>query len=509
MALNFTLRQYQNNFVRDLSIATKQHENVVGQSPGGTGKTKTFVYIAHQLNKRDTTCLILTERENVYQQNLKEANAIGLNPDTPKYIAIKPGKTYVAMAQTLKNRQHWIDQFNSIDTKVQVIIDECHSGGYNSLLDRLTNSRRLGFTATPYYKLAKHLPTYYNECVTTEPVQWFIDETFLCDYQHIVRGNDMSGLEIKKGEYTENSQRKFFGTEPHYQVLFADIRETIFNKCMLFTASIEHCEEVYKRLTDEGFKCSISHSKREDKKYQTARFEALNETNIIVSVGNMTTGYDNPAVDLIILYRATTSLIVYLQMLFRGDRPKPGMFFTCLDYGTNGTRLLPYNYPHDWKTLWKEIPKNKKEGGVAPIILCPECDSMIFASARFCKFCDFILPLPPPPVAVGIAEDITNKLKQFKGKRIAELTAQELALYANANKKSLYCARIASSKRWFEKKAYKWAVKPLNHIPDPLRDNSFLKDFAYAMGYKTAWIWHKTDEIDNSTDPIPFSNIIL
>ena len=497
MELNFTLRQYQQEFVKGLAIATKNHTHAIAQSPRGTGKTKTFVYIAHQLNKRGTTCLILTERENVFEQNLNEAGAIGINPSTPKWLLIEPGKTYVAMAQTLKNRPLWIEQFNSQPNQVQVIIDECHSGGYSSLLAKLTNSRRLGFTATPYYRLAKHLPELYNTCITTHDVQWFIDNEYLCDYQHTVRGSDMSGLVIKKGEYTEDSQRKFFGTEAHYNVLFQDLQQTAFNKCMLFTASIEHCEEVYERLTNAGFQCSISHSKREDKKYQLAKFEHLNETNIIVSVGSMTTGYDNPDVDLIVLYRATTSLIVYLQMLFRGDRPKPGMFFRCLDYGTNGTRLSPYNHPHDWKKLWKQIPK-KKSDGVASVILCPKCESMIFVAARVCKYCGFVLPLPPPPTEIGIASDLTNKLAHLRGKRVAELTPKELALYAKTNNKALFATRIAMAKRWEEKR-----------FQSSSSTNNFLREFAFEMGYKTGWVGFKTQEINNSKEPIQFTNILL
>src|SRR5690606_6482045 len=277
---------------------------------------------------------------------------------------VQPGRLYVAMAQTLKNRPLIIDAFNKLEKEVIVIVDECHISTANKVLDSLTNKLLLGFTATPDFRIAKHLPVYYNDIVCARPIQWFIDNNYLCDYQHIIRksGKETNSLKKTGGDFNEYEQRKFFGTEEHYQELFKDLKDTKFNKCMLFTASISHADEVYERLTREGFKCSISHSKIETNKYEISKFESLNETNILISVGSLTTGYDNPDVDLIVLYRATTSLALYLQMVFRADRPKEGMFFRVLDYGLNGERLKPYTYNHPWEEMWSKKLRKNSEG---------------------------------------------------------------------------------------------------------------------------------------------------
>src|SRR5690606_28767954 len=115
------------------------------------------------------------------------------------------------------------------------------------------NRLTIGFTATPDYRIAKHLPKYFNSIVCTQDVQWFIDHNppYLCDYQHIVRksGNNTSSLKKNfNGDFNETEQMKFFGTESHYQELFKDLEKYPFKKCMLFTASIGHAEEVYNRL---------------------------------------------------------------------------------------------------------------------------------------------------------------------------------------------------------------------------------------------------------------------
>lgn len=459
------LRPYQQELKDKASRLAFEHKHVIVQAPGGSGKTKTFLSIAQTANHKGRAVIIISERTAVYEQIAEESNGIRIG-DGIKFVDVQPGKLYVAMAQTLSRRPLIIDQFNKLAKEVIVIVDECHISTSKSVLDKLTNRITLGFSATPDYRIAKHLPEYFNEIVCAADIQWFIDNNYLCDYQHIVRksGRGTSGIKKSGGEFSEFEQRKFFGTEEHYQELFKDLGSIPFKKCMLFTASIKHADEVYDRMTQEGYSCSIAHSKRADYDYQLARFRSLNETNIIISVGSLTTGFDMPEVDCVVLYRATTSLALYLQMVFRADRPKEGMFFWCLDYGLNGERHKPYNHPHDWGIMWKDKPKKQKEG-VAGIKLCPECDSMLFVAATICKYCGHQLPPPDLPKDIGKAEDITNKKMMLTGKRISELTPKELALYANLYDKKKYSIRVART-----------------------QGTEFMKEFAQKMGYKPAWI---------------------
>lgn len=486
--LSFTLRDYQQEFVRNMAISVKRNTHIIGQSPGGTGKTKTFVYIGTQVCNKGGVTLVLTERKNVYEQNLHEAGAIGINADI-KTVRVYPGGFYVAMTQTLEKRACIIQQFNTLTCDFQIIIDECHSGRYSNLLRKLTHGRRLGFTATPDFKQAKHLPEFYNDCVCTHPVQWFIDNGYLCDYQHIERvsGKGTNSLEKRNGEFTESAQRKFFGTEEHYLELFRDLSETPFNKCMLFCASIDHAEEVYDRMQKQGYSVSINHSKRNDSEYQVACFDKLHKTNIIISVGGMTTGYDYPDVDLIVLYRATTSLIIYLQMLFRADRPKEGMFFRCLDYGGNGTRHGAYFKNHDWAKKWNQKEKNKTHSDEISLQICPNCESMIFVAAKNCKFCGYELPKPKQELELGTAADITNRLSPLIGRRISTLSPRELALFANLKNKKPFAQRVAMA---------------LEH-----NCNGYLKDYAKYMGYKINWAYIQKDRIGDSK--IDFADIII
>lgn len=462
------LRNYQLKLKKDISIAIFKEglNSVIAQAPGGTGKTKTFISICNDSNRNGYTVLVITDKKKVFKQIARESNGFTIGGKAKqKYIDVYEGVTYVAMAQTLRNRPMIIDQFNLLDKPVIVIVDECHISTCKSVLDKLLNRKTIGFTATPDVRIASHLPELFEGIVCTEPIQWFIDEGYLCDYQHIMRksGEGVKGLKKTRGEYDEKEQRRFFGTDLHYQELFKDLHETPFSKGMIFTASIEHCEEVYDKLKEAGFKVSISHSKRQDDEFQIFEFERKDGNNIIVSVGSLTTGYDYPPVDLVVLYRATTSLALYLQMIFRADRICEGKrFFTVLDYGLNFEKHKAYNFPHPWENMWKE-KKKRDSDGVVNYKQCPNCDSMILASEMVCKWCHFELPKPEENLKdLGKNIEMTGLKEKLIGRKLSELNPKELALYANIFNRRPFAQRVA-------------------------RCRGMLVEFAHEMGYNHRW----------------------
>lgn len=480
--MTFNLRPYQKELIQNASVSVAKNKNIILQSPGGTGKSKILITIARNAASKGRAVIIMTTFQKVYSQLYDECGGIKIG-DGVKYVDVKDGQIYIASVQTLVKRPKIIDQFNNLHKEVLILHDECHISAAKKIYDMIPNRMSIGLTATPDYKIAKHLPDIYTDIVCAPPIPWFIDNGYLCDYQHIVRksGKATSSLKKSGGDFNEFEQRKFFGTEEHYQELFKDLSSVPFKKCMVFTASIKHADEVNERMTQEGYKCSISHSKRSDNDYQMAKFTTLHETNIIISVGSLTTGFDFPDVDCIVLYRATTSLALYLQMVFRADRPKEGMFFWVLDYGLNGERHKPYNYTHDWSTMWKEKPK-KEKSGVAGIKICPECDSMLFVAATNCKFCGYVFPPSDNPKELGTAEDITNRKAELSGKRISELTPKQLSLYANLFDKKKFAIRVART-----------------------NGQDFMKEFASKMGYSSGWL-HQQDKFK---DQIGFKDFML
>ncbi len=94
---------------------------------------------------------------------------------------------------------------------------------------------------------------------------------------------------------------------------------------------------------------------------------------------------------MIVLYRATQSLPLYLQMIGRGSRihdPIGKDEFTILDFGCNIERHGFWHEPRAW-SLQVLPDKDKQEGG-AVLKNCKECGAFIPVRAIECEFCGHI-----------------------------------------------------------------------------------------------------------------------
>jgi type I site-specific restriction endonuclease len=75
---------------------------------------------------------------------------------------------------------------------------------------------------------------------------------------------------------------------------------------------------------------------------------------VLSSVSILTTGFDEPSVETIILNRATRSLTLYFQMIGRGSRIyKNHNTFQVIDLGNNVARFGPWSQPVDWQHIFK------------------------------------------------------------------------------------------------------------------------------------------------------------
>ena len=102
----------------------------------------------------------------------------------------------------------------------------------------------------------------------------------------------------------------------------------------------------------------------------------------IVNVNVLTTGFDEPSIDLIALLRPTKSPVLHVQTVGRGSRISDGKdHCAILDFGGNTKRLGPIN------NIVIRVPR-KGEGTGEPITkTCPQCDAIHHTAVRICKWC--------------------------------------------------------------------------------------------------------------------------
>lgn len=176
-----------------------------------------------------------------------------------------------------------------------------------------------------------------------------------------------------------------------------------YNSWIVFASTIEDAEWICMTLNSFGIPTTVVHSKIK-KKERDARLKAykLGTFRCIVNMGILTTGFDHPPLDLIVMLRRTMSPGLWVQMLGRGTRPSPETGKThcrVLDFAGNTRRLGPINDP--------VIPKRKGGGGGdAPVRICDECGTYNHAAARVCSWCGAEFTFAPKIVATASTEEL-------------------------------------------------------------------------------------------------------
>jgi DNA repair protein RadD len=182
-------------------------------------------------------------------------------------------------------------------------------------------------------------------------------------------------------------------------------------KWLIFASGTDHADHICDMLNTMGIQTGCVHSKREGRD-ETIRAFKRGDLRAVVNNNVLTTGFDDPEIDMIVCLRPTASAVLWVQMLGRGTRPLyyvPGMGHNggpqfdlndlggrlaaietsgkhnclVLDYAGNAKRLGPINDP--------VTPRRKGQGkGEAPIKLCPKCENEVHASLRFCNAVDLM-----------------------------------------------------------------------------------------------------------------------
>lgn len=148
---------------------------------------------------------------------------------------------------------------------------------------------------------------------------------------------------------------------------------------MVFAIDQKHCENISKELNSRGIKSDFVHSnKDEDNDIAIEKFKN-EEVQALVSVMMLTTGVDIPFIDVVVMMRPTSSIVIHIQSIGRGLRVSPGKTeCLILDYAGNVARNGPIDNP-----IIKVKGKGTKGGDM--LKQCPVCELQHHISARKCE----------------------------------------------------------------------------------------------------------------------------
>ncbi|MCM5662962.1 DEAD/DEAH box helicase [Galbibacter mesophilus] len=332
------------------------------QLPTGGGKTVIFSEIVRRyIQQYNKKVVVLTHRIELSKQTSKMLRGFNVKnkvinskvkelPDQKEYMC------FVAMVETLKNRLN--DNKLEIDDVGLVIIDEAHYNSFRKLLSYFKNSFILGVTATPLSSNIKlPMKDNYNELIIGEAIKTLIEKGFLAKAETYSYDVGLGALKIGiNGDYTvKSSEALYSNLEMQEKLLFAYEEKSKGKKTLIFNNGINTSWYVYEMFREAGYPVrhlDNTHSNKERK--EILKWFKNTPDAILSSVSILTTGFDEPSVETIILNRATRSLTLYFQMIGRGSRVLENKSkFTVIDLGNNVARFGLWSEPVDWQHIFK------------------------------------------------------------------------------------------------------------------------------------------------------------
>jgi len=389
------LREYQRNGANELYTKLKTNDTVLFQLATGGGKTFIFsFFVRYWINQNKRNCLILVHREELMNQTIKSLKALGV--EASRNQPDNNNRVCVCMAQTLIRRLRKDE--NYIPNIGLMIVDEAHRNEFNNIFDYFTNYKRVGFSATPISANKKNpLKNYYQDIVCCAGISNLIKEGNLTPNKTytIDIGIDKSKFKKSGGDFSYKSQldqyklpKMIDNTVKAYEA------KCLGKKTIIFNVNVEHSIAVCEALNNAGYQAKYLDSKNSSKQDRKEVLKWLKNTPnaILCNIDILTTGFDEPSVECIIVNRSTTSLALWLQMTGRGGRLYPGKtHFTIIDLGANATKHGDWSDPRDWKKIFYAGAKESE--GVAPVKDCPECGYLNHAAARKCGECEHEFPI--------------------------------------------------------------------------------------------------------------------
>jgi len=406
------LRPYQREAVQAVyeHLRTRD-DNPCVVLPTASGKTPCIATICRDaVNLWGGRVVILAHVKELLEQAADKLRAMA--PDIPVGIYSAGLKRKdLGYAVTIAGIQSIYKKACDLGPVDLIIVDEAHlipaegEGMYWQFLAEARtvnpNVRVIGLTATPYRMKSGLICSPPPEGILNQicyeiGVRELIVQGYLSPLRTKAGASkvDFRGLHVRGGEFIAGEVEDLMDTEALVEAACAEIIEYTRDRrsVLIFTAGVKHGEHVVRTFQERhGVECGfiegntpgsvrdalIERFKRGDLKY-------------LVNVNVLTTGFDAPNVDCVVLLRPTLSPGLYYQMVGRGFRLFAGKTdCLVLDFGGNILRHGPVD-----AIRIKDSSNTTVDGCDAPAKECPQCNAVIAAGYTVCPDCGHEFPPP-------------------------------------------------------------------------------------------------------------------
>lgn len=230
------------------------------------------------------------------------------------------------------------------ERKVVLVIDEAHKAlaptvrRFLAKLESVTSELKvLGLTATPGRSFENDRENialrrlFKNHLITSkllgdEPIRYLQDNGILAKVGTFDRRRNILNQALEEndlGEYSQAALKKLAKKKSRNELIVeiaaSEIEEG--RRVLLFACNVEHSKILALMLAARGYvsasvDCTM---RRADRRRAIEEFKG-GEIAALVNFGILTTGYDDPTLDVILIARPTKSIVLYSQMIGRALR---------------------------------------------------------------------------------------------------------------------------------------------------------------------------------------------
>lgn len=360
--MQYQLRPYQ-KLASDAAVeafTSTRESNGLLILPTGAGKSLVIADIAHRI---DSPLLVFQPSKEILEQNFAKLQSYGCW-DCSIYSASVGYKEINRITfATIGSVMNHMDDFKHFKN---VMIDECHcvnskGGQYEEFIHDVPR-RVVGLTATPYRLgkgaegmsmlkfLTRTKPRIFSRVLYYCQVSELLAKGYLADLSYY----DLTSINLEMvksnstgADYDEKSLKQEYVRSGFYDKLTTTTLRVLKPKSgvprkgvLVFTRFIEEADELVKKLHIKGIHAAIvtGETPKKEREDILEGFKA-GRIKVVANVGVLTTGFDYPELDTIILARPTKSLALYYQMVGRAIRPCKGKDGWVIDLGGSYRRF--------------------------------------------------------------------------------------------------------------------------------------------------------------------------
>ncbi|MES2796693.1 MAG: DEAD/DEAH box helicase [Bacteroidota bacterium] len=331
----FQLRPYQSDSV-SAGVEYLQgdaNENAVIILPTGAGKS---IVIANIIAPLHGKTIVFQPSKEILEQNYEKYTKYG---KASIYSASAGEKridkvTFCTIGSVINKKHLFVGVEN-------ILIDECHlvnsdGGMYQEFIKCFPKAKVLGLTATPYRLsqtsegpqltfLTRSTPKIFNKILYYVQNNTLFDAGYLAKLEYYSFDViDRSKLELNSSgtDYTPASLSRYYKSidMPSRIVKYAMHVLSKKPNLLIFCALISEAKDVVKRIP--GAVLLTSETKDRERERILSQFKK-GIIKCVINVGVLTTGFDYPQLEAVLMARSTMSLSLYYQIVGRGMRIWP------------------------------------------------------------------------------------------------------------------------------------------------------------------------------------------